>query len=122
MADTTMFFTVMGALSAAVQTLVDHGIKRRSHWLNTSTPNHSAKERTRQSLVHLASFAVACAFVLLMNLKPLDYLGIQRGLITNSLATGLLVSYGGGFFNVAVDAIREFKQAQESGRNGRSAA
>lgn len=52
--------------------------------------------------------------------KPLSYLGVAHGPIANSLAAGLLVSFGGSFFNEVLGAVREFNKAQESVRKART--
>lgn len=55
--DVTGFLTAMAALSAAVQTLVDHLIKGRWPWLDGVKANRKSEER-RQGVVHLFSFAL----------------------------------------------------------------
>ena len=113
MPDTTEFLTVMAAMSAAVQTFVYHVIKRRITWLDTATPEDLVNERRRHGTIHLVSFVVGFLLAWSVGLNPLSHLGVSQGPIANSLAAGLLVSFGGSFFNEALGAVREFKKAQE---------
>ena len=107
------FFAVLAALSTAVQTLVDHTIKKRIAWLDTPTPDNATNESRRQGVIHLASFATGGVLAWSVGLTPLEYLGLDHSLVVNALASGLLVSYGGSFFNEALGAVREFKKTQE---------
>lgn len=118
MIDPTNFLTTMAALSTAVQTFVDHVVKGRCAWLNTPTPNNPSNEERRQSVVHLVAFLVGALIAYAVDLKPLLYLslaGSNYGL-ANSVAAGVLVSFGSSFFNEALDAVRAFKKAQEGVR------
>jgi hypothetical protein len=125
MTDLTNFLATMAALSTAVQTLIDHVVKGRWTWLDTATPNDPKNEGRRQSAVHLISFLVGGGVALSVGLKPLTLLGLNQGVlaygtIVNSLvnyvAAGVLVSFGSGFFNEGLDAVRAFKKAQEGVR------
>ena len=107
----------MAALSAAVQTFVDHVIKQRIPWLNGTTAD-AAQEPRITVLVHLITFAVGTVVAASIGLEPLAYLGLSQPLIINGLVAGLLVSYGGSFFNEALGAVREFKKAQQSAQKG----
>ena len=107
------FFTVLAALSTAVQTLVDHTIKKRIAWLDTATPDNAVNESRRQGVIHLASFGTGGILAWSVGLTPLEYVGLDQSLLVNALASGLLVSYGGSFFNEALGAVREFKKTQE---------
>lgn len=114
-ASATGFLTVLSALSTAVQQLVDHVIKKRSHWLDTPTPDNPANESRRASAVHLATFAVGTLLSWSIGLEPLQYLGLpSKGQAINALLAGVMISFGSSFFNEALGAIREFKKAQET--------
>ncbi len=116
MADPTNFLTTMAALSTAAQTFVDHVVKGRWKWLDTATPDKPENEGKRQSTVHLVSFLVGAAMAWTVQLKPLTYLDLGSGPTENTLAAGILVSFGSSFFNEALDGIRAFKKAQEGVR------
>lgn len=119
MADATTFLTVMAALSTATQTFVDHVIKRRVDWLD-KPKDDSASERRRQSAVHVISFVVGGGLSASINIDTLSYLGATGGPVSNAIAAGMLVSFGGSFFNEALGAIREFKEAQKSIRKAQT--
>jgi len=108
----------MAALSTAVQTFVDHVVKGRWAWLDTPTPTNAANEGKRQSVVHLVSFLVGAVIAYVVDLKPLMYLSLAGSnyALANSVAAGVLVSFGSSFFNEALDAVRAFKKAQEGVR------
>src|SRR2546425_9693811 len=55
-----------------------------------------------------------------IGLTPLNELGVakQFGMVPNALMAGLLVSFGGSFFDEALGAVRQFKKAQEQARKG----
>jgi hypothetical protein len=115
MGSATGFLTVLGALSTAVQQLVDHVIKKRSDWLDTATPDKPTNEARRASMVHVISFAAGALLSWSVGLEPLQYLGLPaKGPIVNALLAGVMISFGSSFFNEALGAIREFKKAQES--------
>lgn len=103
----------MSALSTAVQTFADHIIKKRISWLDTATPENPGNESRRQGMIHLASFLVGFALALSAGIMPLSYLGLPHGPTVNSLAAGLLVSFGGSFFNEVLGTVHEFKKAQK---------
>ncbi len=110
--DVTGFLTMMAALSASVQTLVEHLVKKRFTWLDTV--NRNGKENRRQTTVHLISFAMGGALAWTTGLEPLALLGVAgSGVVVNSLASGVLVSYGGSLFDEGLGAIRAFKKQQE---------
>ena len=114
--DVTGFLTMMAALSASVQTLVEHLVKKRFTWLDTV--NRNGKENRRQTTVHLISFAMGGALAWTTGLEPLALLGVAgSGVVVNSLASGVLVSYGGSLFHEGLGAIRAFKKQQEDLRN-----
>ncbi len=114
--DVTGFLTMMAALSASVQTLVEHLVKKRFTWLDTV--NRNGKENRRQTTVHLISFAMGGALAWTTGLEPLALLGVAgSGVVVNSLASGVLVSYGGSLFDEGLGAIRAFKKQQEDLRN-----
>ena len=107
---------MMAALSASVQTLVEHLVKKRFTWLDTV--NRNGKENRRQTTVHLISFAMGGALAWTTGLEPLALLGVAgSGVVVNSLASGVLVSYGGSLFDEGLGAIRAFKKQQEDLRN-----
>lgn len=118
MADPTNFLTTMAALSTAVQTFVDHVIKRRWKWLDTATPADPVNEGRRQSAVHLLSFVVGGVVAFIVGLNPLASLGLAYAgsSLANAVVAGVLVSFGSSFFNEALDAVRAFKKAQEGVR------
>lgn len=118
MPDAAGFLMVMAALSASVQTFVEHVIKKNITWLDESKEGKADKRR--QVTIHLIVFVVGAALAWYVELKPLTYLGVQQGLLPNSLMAGLLVSYGGSFFDETLGAIREFKKATEKVRKAGS--
>lgn len=119
MTDPTIFLTTMSALSTAVQTFVDHVVKGHWAWLNTATPDRPRNEEWRQSTVHLISFAIGALLAHKFGVNPLDALSLSDPTpVANSLAAGVLVSFGSSFFNEALDAVRAFKKAQEGLRQG----
>ncbi len=124
MADPTNFLTTMAALSTAVQTFVDHVVKGRWAWLDTATPNNPVNEGRRQSVVHLISFLVGAVIGYTVGVSPLASLDLLGGSskVANSLATGVLVSFGSSFFNEALDAVRAFKKTQEGARQSQLSA
>ena len=118
MLDSTGFLTSMAALSTAVQTFVDHVIKGRWPWLDTATPNDPKNEGRRQSMVHVVAFLIGGVIAYTIQLRPLATLGLafaDSG-IANSIAAGVMVSFGRSVFNEALDAVRAFKKAQEGVR------
>ena len=116
MSDPTAFLTTMAALSAATQTFVEHVIKQRWTWLDQATQGTSDKRR--HLTVHLLAFAVGAVLAWSVGLEPLTTLNVQHGPIPNALTAGLLVSFGGSLFDEALGAVRAFKKAQESVREG----
>jgi hypothetical protein len=116
MPDATTFLTVTAALSAAVQTFVDHVVKQNK-WLDTEIKD-PRWERRRHAAVHFISFAVGAVLAWSIGLYLLSYLGVSAGRMANCIAAGFLVSFGGSFCKEALGAVREFKKAQESLRNG----
>lgn len=113
MADVTSFLTVMSALSASTQTLIDHLIKGRSRWLDDDKTD--PKQESRRFLAIHAISGISGGFLAwLVNLNVFKYLDLQvkAGPWAQYLAAGILVSFGGSFFNEALDAVREFKKAQ----------
>ena len=112
--DVTGFLTMMAALSASVQTLVEHVVKKRWSWLDTTNGDAHGKDNRRQTTVHLISFAMGGALAWTTGLEPLALLGAAgSGVIVNSLASGVLVSYGGSLFDEGLGALRAFKKQQE---------
>jgi hypothetical protein len=116
--DVTGFLTMMAALSASVQTLVEHLVKKRWSWLDTAKGEAHGKDNRRQTTIHLVSFALGGALAWTTGLEPLALLGVAgSGVVVNSLASGVLVSYGGSLFDEGLGAIRAFKKQQEDLRN-----
>ena len=116
--DVTGFLTMMAALSASVQTLVEHLVKKRWLWLDTASGEAHGKDNRRQTTVHLISFAMGGALAWTTGLEPLALLGVAgSGVVVNSLASGVLVSYGGSLFDEGLGAIRAFKKQQEDLRS-----
>src|SRR5689334_25019206 len=112
--DVTGFLTTMAALSASVQTLVEHVVKKRWTWLDTASGEGHSKDNRRQTTVHLISFAMGGALAWTTGLEPLALLGVAgSGVLVNSLASGVLVSYGGSLVDEGLGAIRAFKKQQE---------
>ena len=113
MVDATGFITTMAALSGATQTFVEHVFK-------LPIPDEDAwkvkgrQQNTRHALIHLLCFAVGALLAYSVKLTPLAYLGAQQDPWVNALAAGLLVSFGGAFFNDVLGVIQEFKKAQEA--------
>ena len=118
MTDAVAFLTVMAAMSAAVQTLVEHVIKKNITWLDTKNPD-PAKDRLRHVAIHAVVFLVAGVLAWSVEATPLIHLGVQGSVLGNAAASGVLVSFGGSFFDEALGAIREFKKAQEKVRDGK---
>jgi len=113
MVDATSFFTVMAALSGAVQDFVDHAIRKRWTWLNTEKKEDLVQENRRQSLIHLITFLVGGGLAYSVGINPLTYLNVSGNQWLGYVIAGLLVSFGGGFFNDALGAVREYKKVQE---------
>jgi predicted Co/Zn/Cd cation transporter (cation efflux family) len=112
MPQATAFFTTMAALCAATHTLVEHLVKRIPHFLPKKGSSNWTDEG-RYAWIHVASFVVGSGLAWLLDLTPLTQLGLQRSPVVNALAAGVLVSFGGGFFNDVLGALQEFKQAQQ---------
>lgn len=109
--DAEAFLVLMGALSGAAHTLVDHFAKRRFDWL--AEPRQDAvEERRRQSVIHVLAFLAGAVMAWSSQILPLKMLGGSEGALVNAVTAGLLASFGGGFFNEVVGSLREFKQAQ----------
>jgi hypothetical protein len=110
----TTFLTAMGALSTAVQQLVEHVLKKRIDWLDVAKPHDKTHEARRASAVHGLSFLIGAALCYSAGMKPLAYLGAASagGPLVNALLAGIMVSFGSSFFDEALGAIREFKKAQ----------
>jgi hypothetical protein len=115
--DAVSFLTTMAAMSASVQTLVEHLVKKNVKWLDEQNDNEAA-DRRRHVAIHGIVFAIAAGLAWSVDLTPLVYLGVQASTASNALATGILVSFGGSFFDEALGAIREFKKAQERVKGG----
>jgi len=112
--DVTGFLTMMAALSASVQTLVEHLVKKRSSWLDTAKGGAHGKDNRRQTVIHLISFAMGSLLAWTTGLEPLVLLGVAgSGVVVNALASGVLVSYGGSLFDEGLGAIRAYKKQQE---------
>lgn len=112
----TAFLTIMAALSASVQTLVEHVIKKNWAWLDE--PKQGKADNPRHVAIHGVVFALGATLVFSTGLEPLAYLGLSSTSLGNALAAGVLVSFGGSFFDEALGAVREFKKAQEKLRGG----
>jgi hypothetical protein len=116
MPDPTAFLTAMAALSAATQTFVEHVIKQRWNWLDES--KQGTPEKRRHFTVHALAFLVGGGLAWSVGFQPLAYLDVQHGALANAGMAGLLVSFGGSLFDEALGAVREFKKAQQSVRQG----
>ena len=117
--DVTGFLTMMAALSASVQTLVEHVVKKRWAWLDDQKPDKTQDNR-RQTVIHTISFAFGGVMAWTTGLEPLAFLGVAGGgLLMNSVASGVLVSFGGSLFDEGLGALRAFKKQQESLRGTR---
>ncbi len=118
MADVSTFLTGMAALSAATQTFVEHVIKKNWEWLDEAKPGKA--DKLRHVAVHAIVFAAGALLAGTIGLTPLNELGVakQFGMVPNALMAGLLVSFGGSFFDEALGAVRQFKKAQEQARKG----
>src|SRR5881392_4133502 len=103
--DVTGFFTTMTALSAGVQTLVENVFKKHLAWLDNPNPEKS-KDNRRQTAVHVLAFLVGGVLAWTTGLQPLHQLGVESSAIANSLAAGVLVSFGGSFLDETWGAIR----------------
>jgi hypothetical protein len=119
MTDAVAFLTVMAAMSASVQTLVEHVIKKNVKWLDEKNDD-PGQDRLRHVAIHVTVFLVGGALALSVGATPLIHLGVQGGVLANAAASGVLVSFGGSFFDEALGAVREFKKAQEKIRGGTS--
>ncbi len=112
--DVTGFLTIMAALSASSQTLVENVIKKHWTWLNQPKP----KDNWRQAAIHVIAGTVGGLLVWTTRLHPLQFLGMTTaGLGFNALAAGVLVSYGGSLFDEGLGAIRAYKKEQENLQN-----
>jgi hypothetical protein len=109
--DVTGFLTIMAALSASTQTLVENLLKKHWPWLDQP----KTKDNRRQAAIHMIAGVVGGVLVWTMNLHPLQYLGVaSMGMFGNALAAGVLVSYGGSLFDEGLGALRAYKKAQAS--------
>src|SRR5689334_25011575 len=87
--DVTGFLTTMAALSASVQTLVEHVVKKRWTWLDTASGEGHSKDNRRQTTVHLISFAMGGALAWTTGLEPLALPGVAGSrVLVISLASG----------------------------------
>jgi hypothetical protein len=111
--DLIAFLTVLATLSASTQTLVDVLIKKWWKWLAEEKPD-PGEERKRVALIHVLAAAVGCALALVTGLEPLAHLNLHVGKAFNAVACGVLVSFGGGFFNDLLGVLRELKGAQRA--------
>ncbi len=75
-------------------------------------------DRLRHVAIHLIVFVVGGGLAWSVGATPLIYLGVQGSTLSNATAAGVLVSFGGSFFDEALGAVREFKKAQEKLRGG----
>jgi hypothetical protein len=73
-------------------------------------------QKARYALIHALHWTLGALLAYSLSMTPLAYLGLQRPLWVNAVATGLFVSFGGGLFNDALGAIQEFKRTQEQVR------
>src|SRR5258708_1981898 len=102
----------MAALSASVQTFVEHVVKKHWPWLDTATKGKP--DARRHTVIHAIAFAIGGALAWTTGIAPLGYLGVtSAGMVGNVFAAGLLVSFGGSLFDEGLGAIRAFKKAQE---------
>lgn len=119
MPDVAAFLTGMAALSAATQTFVEHVIKQNWDWLDEAKAGKS--DKVRHVAIHALVFGVGAVLAWSIGMKPIAQLGVtttEFGMLPNALMAGLLVSFGGSFFDEALGAVREFKKAKEHARKG----
>ena len=112
----TAFLTTMAALSASVQTLVEHVVKKNWSWLDEA--KNGKADNLRHVAIHGVVFVLGGVLAWSTGLAPLGYLGLGGNALGNAVAAGVLVSFGGSFFDEALGAVREFKKAQEKVRGG----
>src|SRR5438045_3575733 len=102
------FLAIMAALSTASQTLTEHLIKKRWALQLDVTKADPVQEARRQSLIHLISGLFGAVLAASTGLHPLGKLGADLSWLGppgttvpnlfEYVLTGVLVSFGGGFF------------------------
>ena len=112
MSDPTTFLTMIAALSAASQTLVEYVLKKPIDLFDKKGETTGA-EKWRHFRVHLLVALIGGGLSVAAGLEPLSALGVARGPGANAVAAGILVSYSGSFFDEALGAVREFKKRTE---------
>jgi hypothetical protein len=114
------FLLAMGALSTASQKLTDHVIKGR--FVNElGTPNNDpVLESRRQTWIHLIAGLFGVLLCVAAKIDPIEALkgnsiaagGLDDQLVIHYVMAGVLVSFGGSFFNDLLGLVREFKSTQ----------
>ncbi len=115
----SFFLALISALSAAVQTVIDHVFKGHCKWLD-EPKSADREEAWRRTAIHALSAVLGFGLALSVHLQPLKCLNAGRGAenyIVNAVVTGLMVSFGSSLSNEALDAIRTFKKVQEGLRH-----
>lgn len=117
MNNATTFMTFMAMLSTASNQLTEN-IKIHIPWLNNQNLN-PREEALRQAVVHVLAGCLGGGMAYSVGFHPLTLLGDRTpppwasGNQVEYVLIALMVSYGGSFFNEALDILREYKLAQE---------
>lgn len=115
------YFVIMAALSSAAQKLTEQAVKNRLLNELGTTQSDPVKEARRELWLHIVSGVIGILLCLSIQIDPI--LLLQNGQSASPppdalsysghlLLTGVLVSFGGSFFNDLLGALREFKDAQ----------
>jgi hypothetical protein len=121
MGNMSTFLAIMGMLSASTQTLTDYVFKMHIRWLDDVNPN-PRQEALRQMLIHLIAGIFGGLLAYTSGVHPLSYLGCTPPAWITSWLGGkaeyffiaVMVSFGGSFFNEALDLLRQYKLQQEN--------
>jgi hypothetical protein len=116
----TAFLTLMSALSAATQQLVEHVLKKGLLRAVLDDPKmNPTAEAWRSNAVHGLAFLLGGSLAWSVGIMPLSYLGlgadgVAGNVVLNAILAGVMVAFGGSFFDEALGAVRAFKKAQEA--------
>ncbi|HWA83989.1 MAG TPA: hypothetical protein VG820_11165 [Fimbriimonadaceae bacterium] len=114
------FFVVMAALSASAQTVTEQLFKKRLT-VQLGTPTVGKAEDRRQLIIHVISGVVGALLAYSVGLHPFKDL-IPKDVAAPPIAqipfleyilVGILVSFGGGFFNDILSVMQTFTNAQK---------
>ncbi|HVT11918.1 MAG TPA: hypothetical protein VHE55_06600 [Fimbriimonadaceae bacterium] len=108
----------MAALSASAQTVTEQLVKKRLT-VQLGTPTVGKAEDRRQLVIHIISGAVGALLAASIGLHPFKDLvpsgtstPVTQSPLLEYILIGVLVSFGGGFFNDILDVMNSFTAAQ----------